>query len=331
MHKNMTLLIKESVIKEVINLAEICDTVEETYRYHGLNKVVMPAKITLNINPVNHQAWMNAMPAYVEPLEAAGIKWAGGFINNPCKYNLPYVQATLILNNPVTGERLAIMDGSYISDTRTGSAASVSAKYTARKDSRIVTIIGAGVQARWTLRTLIRYFKLDEVRIVDIIPEAASNYVRELTNETGIKIVPFTSGDEAARGADIIFTMTTAEIPVVHKDSIDRGATVISLGSYQELDDDFTLSADKVIVDSTEQCLHRGELAHLVETGKFCEQDVYSELGPIVAGTKAGRESDEERILVVPIGLGSLDMAIGRKAYNRALENNAGIEFDLST
>ena len=169
---HQTILLSQSDVQSVINLDDICDTVEETLRAHGLGQVVLPTKITLDINPVDHQAWMNAMPAYVNPLDAAGIKWAGGFINNPRVHNLPYVMATIILNDPVTGQNLAVLDGVFITNARTGAAAALSAKYAARSDSSVAAIIGTGTQARWILRALTRYFELQAVHVFDIRPEA---------------------------------------------------------------------------------------------------------------------------------------------------------------
>jgi len=104
----------------------------------------------------------------------------------------------------------------------------------------------------------------------------------------------------------------------------------VSMGSYQELDDVFVLSADKLVVDNLEQCMHRGELARLVAKGKLTETDVYCELGQVVAGVKPGRQTPDERILVVPIGLGSLDIAIARRVLDRATEKGIGQRFSFS-
>ena len=328
--KRETMLLSRSDIQSLIELGEICDIVEATFRDHGLGQVVLPAKISLNIESVDNQAWMNAMPAYVKTRDAAGIKWAGGFINNPRDHDLPYVMATIILNDPQTGQALAVMDGAHITNCRTGAAAAVCAKHVARSDSRVVAMIGAGVQARWTLRALGRYFDIQQVRVVDKNPEAAEQYIRDMTSELGIRLSSCDSADRAAEGADLVFTATTANAALINDRSIEPGTTVVALGSYQELDDQFSLTADKVIVDSIEQCTHRGELAHLFEQGLCTEQIFHGEIGEIVAGSKPGRKSSEERILVVPIGLGSLDVALAKTVWAGALEKGIGGKFSFS-
>ena len=90
------------------------------------------------------------------------------------------------------------------------------------------------------------------------------SYVREMEAETGVTVTSFASSDQAARDADLIFSATTAETALINNTSIQQGTTVVSIGSYQELDDEFILTADKVIVDDLEQCRHRGRVGPLV-------------------------------------------------------------------
>jgi ornithine cyclodeaminase/alanine dehydrogenase len=108
-----------------------------------------------------------------------------------------------------------------------------------------------------------------------------------------------------------------------------KGSVFVSLGSYQECDEDIPLTADKIIVDSWAQCSHRGELAKLAARGSITEKSIYAELGEIVAGKKQGRTNKEERILAVPIGLGSLDIALAKKVVEKARELGVGSTFSF--
>jgi ornithine cyclodeaminase/alanine dehydrogenase len=101
------------------------------------------------------------------------------------------------------------------------------------------------------------------------------------------------------------------------------------MGSYQECEDAFILSADKIIVDHIAQCLHRGALKELSDRGKITEKDIYATIGEIAAGKKKGRTSDSERILCIPIGTGAMDVAVATVAYQRALERGLGGKFDF--
>lgn len=325
-----TLLITQEQVKSLLDMPTVLRIVEQVYRSHGEGKVVMPTKITLDLGEGRpwppYKGFMNAMPAYLGDADIAGIKWAGGFQDN-YKIGLPYISAMILLIHPKTGTFLAAMDGAYITAVRTGAASAICAKVLARKDASELGIIGAGVQCRMHLRAFQQVFKLKEVRVFDIKEGAAEKYREEMMAELGLNIVPKRSYQEVVKGADIICTVTIGDEPMVKKEWLKKGSLVISAGSYQELDPDVVLSADKIVVDHWGQASHRGELAKLVEAGKIGEKNIHAEIGDILAGKKKGRERNDENILAVPIGIGSLDIACAFEVYQKALEKRIGTPF----
>ena len=327
-----TLLITQEQVKSLLDMPSAIRIVEEVYRSHGRAKVLMPPKITLDLGEGRpwppYKGYMNAMPAYLGDADIAGIKWAGGFQEN-WKTGLPFITAMILLINPKNGVFVAVMDGAHITALRTGAASAVCAKYLARKESSVVGIIGAGVQGRTHLRALHHLFKLKDVRVIDIKEGAAEAYAREMKVETGLNISAKKSYREVVEGADIICTVTTADEPMVRKEWLKKGSLVISAGSYQELDPKVVLSADKIVVDSWAQTSHRGELARLVEAGKLGEKNIHAEIGEILAGKKKGREREDEDILAIPIGLGSLDIGCAFEVYQKALERKVGTPFSF--
>ena len=326
---NRTLLLSQQEIQSILSMDEVITTVEEVFRAHGNREVVMPAKITLDLKQMGIDSWTNAMPAYVKPLDAAGIKWAGGYINNR-KIGLPYVVATIILQNPWTGIQMAIMDGAHITNLRTGAVAGVVAKHFARRGASKVAIIGAGTQGRTSLDALTRLMKITEVFAYDRYPEAARKYASEMSELHKIPVTAVSNAEEAVRGADIIITATPSNEPIVKYEWLAKGSVSISLGSYQEFDDEAPLKCDKVYVDSWSQCQHRGELVHLVEKGLFTDKNLTGEIGDVFVGKVKGRESDSETIMTVPIGLGSHDIAIAKKVYDKAVSLGKGTYFELT-
>lgn len=327
-----TLLITQEQIKSLLDMPSAIRIVEEVYRSHGRMKVLMPPKITLDLGESRpwppYKGYMNAMPAYLGDAEIAGIKWAGGFQDN-YKIGLPFITAMILLINPKNGAFVAIMDGAHITALRTGAASAVCAKYLARKESSIVGIIGAGVQGRTHLRALHHLFKLKDVRVIDVKEGTAEAYAREMKIETDLNISPKKSYRDVVEGADIICTLTTADEPMVRKEWLKKGSLVISAGSYQELDSKVVLSADKIVVDSWAQTSHRGELARLVEAGQLGEKNIHAEIGEILAGKKKGREREDEDILAIPIGLGSLDIGCAFEVYQKAVEKKIGTPFSF--
>lgn len=327
-----TRLITQEQAKSLLDMPSAIRIVEEVYRSHGRAKVLMPPKITLDLGEAQpwppYKGYMNAMPAYLGDADVAGIKWAGGFQDN-YKIGLPFITAMILLINPKNGVFVAIMDGAHITALRTGAASAVCAKYLARKESSVVGIIGAGVQGRTHLRALHHLFKLKDVRVMDVKEGAAEAYAREMRAETDLKISPKKSYRDVVEGADIICTLTTADEPMVRKEWLKKGSLVISAGSYQELDPGVVLSADKIVVDSWAQTSHRGELARLVEAGRLGEKNIHAEIGEILAGKKRGREREDENILAIPIGLGSLDIGCAFEVYQKAVEKGIGTPFSF--
>jgi len=327
-----TLLINQEQVKSLLDMPTALKIVEQVYRSHGEGKVVMPTKITLDLGEGRpwppYKGFMNAMPAYLGDVDIAGIKWAGGFQDN-YKIGLPYISAMILLINPRNGTFLAAMDGAHITAVRTGAASAICAKALARKDASILGIIGAGIQGRMHLRAFQQVFKLKEVRVFDIKEGAAEKYREEMIAELGLNILPKRSYQEVVEGADIICTVTIGDEPMVKKKWLKKGSLVISAGSYQELDPDVVLSADKIVVDHWGQASHRGELAKLVEAGKLGEKNIHAEIGDILAGKKKGRERDDENILAVPIGLGSVDIGCAVEVYRKATEKGIGTPFSF--
>lgn len=314
-----TLLISQEDVKEKLTMKKAIELTEKTYAAHGNNMVVMPAKITLDTGEFDgwpaYGGSYNAMPAYIGPdVDVSGIKWVWGF-NDNVKKGIPYIGALVILNDSRTGEPLAIMDGSYITEIRTGAATGVTARYFAKKNSKSAGIIGAGSQGRSNLAALMEVRDIEEVKIVDIKEEAAQKFATEMSEKFGIDVKAVDTNQEAVEGSDIIITVTVANEPLVMKEWLTEGALVVSVGSYQELDDKIPLTADKLVVDSWAQNAHRGELAHLVNSGKISGKNIYAEIGSVVAGKLPARENDREMICACLIGMGSTDITIASNIY----------------
>lgn len=322
------MILTKQDIARCVTPRDFLDAVEYVFREWGKGNVVQPAKITLDMSRSGPDSWSNAMPAFIVPMGAAGIKWAGGFIDNP-KQGLPYVMASIILNDPKTGQVLAFMDGSLITNYRTGASAAISAKYLGKKDIRRIAIVGAGTQGRTSVICLSHLYPTAEVRVVDISTAKRNSFQDEMIRKTGMKIREVATVEKAAKGADLIVLVTTANEPLLKNRSIEKGTTVLAMGSYPQIEPSFVLRADKIVVDSWGQTSHRGELLPLVEQGKISEKNIYAEIGEVVAGKKPGRQSDEETILVIPIGLGSHDICAAWRVYERAKEKGLGQEFDL--
>ena len=208
------------------------------------------------------------------------------------------------------------MDGAYITEVRTGASTGVAARYLAKKGTKSAGIIGAGAQGRSNLVALKEALDIDEFKIIDIRREAARELAEEMNIKYGIDVRVVDTNQEAVEGSDVIVTVTTANEPLVMKEWLTEGALVVSVGSYQELEDRIPITANKLVVDSWAQNSHRGELKRLVADGRISENNIYAEMGSIVVRKTPARESDREMICACLIGMGSIDIAIANYIYN---------------
>lgn len=313
------------MIEHHLSTEDAIKGVESVFRAHGEGQVAMPAKITLDLRSFGLPAWRNAMPGYIHPMGAAGIKWAGGYSENPAKHNLPYVMAMILLEDPATGYPLAVLDGMLITNMRTGAAAAVSAKLLGHSASRAAAFIGAGVQARYATDALVRTHGIDRISVYDISRDAAERYATYARERYDLDVRIAESPESAVRDADLVITVTFADAPLVEGRWLRPGVVALSMGSYQEFDDEAVLSADKIVVDSWDQCAHRGELKRFTEAGRMVRDDIHAELGDVITGKKPGRDSDQERIFCVPIGLGTHDIALARLVYDRVVASGEDV------
>jgi ornithine cyclodeaminase/alanine dehydrogenase-like protein (mu-crystallin family) len=126
--------------------------------------------------------------------------------------------------------------------------------------------------------------------------------------------------------------VTTGDQPLVERAWLRAGAFVARLGSYQEVALDVITKADKVVVDNWHYVRPRiPELEMLAQEGRFGSKDVYAEWPDIVAGRKPGRESPDEVIVYIALGIWGEYAAILPQVYRRARELGLGQRLSLST
>jgi alanine dehydrogenase len=324
-----TLLLSQKDIQQVITMKDVVEIVEKTYKGMGEDTVINPPKVGLDLGETSpyppYKGFMNAMPAYVGWLDTAGMKWAGGFLDN-YKIGLPYISSLILIIDPKNGHFKAVMDGALITNMRTGAQSAVALKYLHKGKSIRIGLFGAGAQGRTQTMAISEIFDIEELKVYDIKPEAAEKFAQEMKEVVKGRIVIVKTPREAAEGNAVI-CVTQSKDKFVKDSWISPGMILFPLGSYQECEDEYILKADKIIVDHIGQCLHRGALKELSEKGKITEKNIYSTIGEIVAGKKKGRTSEKERILCILIGTGALDVAVATVAMQKAQEQGLGGKF----
>ena len=271
---------------------------------------------------------INAMPGYVGgEYQMAGIKWIGSNPGN-LAVGLPRASALTILNDPVTKFPLCVMDGTVISNTRTGAIGGVAVKYLARKNAGTMTLFGAGLIARYLLRaSIVGCPGLHTVYVCDLVRERADLFAKEMTAETGLSVLAVADGKETSPRSDIVITATGAASPVIDSSDLGPGALYINIGGY-ECTYDTVAKAGQRFVDNWQAVKHRNTsaIAKMVNEGVLDEAAVDGELGAVIAGKNPGRKSDDSVIFFNCVGMGIEDIAIATRVYKKALETGTGTE-----
>jgi ornithine cyclodeaminase/alanine dehydrogenase len=181
------------------------------------------------------------------------------------------------------------------------------------------------VQGRTQTAAFAEIFHIAELRVYDIVPEAAERFAKDVEGQYADKVEKVVICSEprgAAEGCDAVVAVSHGKDKYIRNEWIKPGAVVFPMGSNTEASDELILATDKIIVDHVGQTLHRGALKDLVDRGKLREENIYATIGEVVAGKKEGLENDRQRILCVPIGTGAMDIACAAVVYNKAIESN---------
>ncbi len=261
---------------------------------------------------------------YLAGEEYAFVKSFSFFEGNRAK-GLPVTDSMVSLFDADTGLPACIMEANWITAMKTGASTAVTAKYLSRSDSRVITIFGAGGLGKTHLLCFNEVFDLDEVRVVDVIPGAAERFVSEMGEKTGLSFVIPPSPEAAVRDADLVLTVTTGSAVNVELPWLKPGAFIARLGSYQEIALNLLLEANKLVVDRWAYVSYRvPEIVELIQAGRLSAKDVHAEWPDIVAGRAAGRESQDEIILYIALGIWGEYAAILPSVYRRAKELGLG-------
>ena len=313
----------EDIVSLKMSMGEAITIVENVLREHGRGHFENPPKP--GIHP-QQDAFIHAMPGYLPRQKAAGLKWVSGFPGNH-QYELPSIMGLMVLNNIKTGQPTAVMDCSWITQTRTGAVSAVAAKYLARKTAKTIGIVGAGVQGRANARALSEILPdLRRLKVFDVNEEIMKGYITDMRQRLSIDIEAANSAKDAIEGADIIVTATgKLSRPIFKKAWVKRGALILPVHT-RGWEKDTLERVDKFVVDHWEQF----SLAQQREGGYYKRlPELYAELGEIVCGKKPGRQNEEERIMDHNYGMAIHDVAMAQELFLRASEKDLGIVLPL--
>jgi ornithine cyclodeaminase/alanine dehydrogenase-like protein (mu-crystallin family) len=290
------LILDEAEVRRFLTMSALIPAMEGALRALSAGEVVQPVRVVVPV--AEHGGFLGSMPAYAGT--QFGAKLVTFFPNN---HGVPTHHAVVLLFRPETGEPLVMMDGRLITEMRTAAVSAAATKALARPGSSVLAILGSGVQAQSHLEALRLVRPFRDVRVWS--PHTAGAFA----DRFGVRLAR--SAEDAVRGADVVVVATTATTPVLSGEWLSPGMHVNAVGaprpSWRELDDG-ALRKAKLYVESREAASR--ESGDVIAAGS-----IFAEIGEVIAGTKAGRESAEEITLFKSVGVAVEDLASAGLVY----------------
>jgi ornithine cyclodeaminase/alanine dehydrogenase-like protein (mu-crystallin family) len=321
-------------VHALLPYADCAEAMRDALTAYARGQVHQPLRTI--IRPPASAGMMALMPAYLaagqDGAAAYGLKAICIFGGNPAE-GLDSHQGVVLLSSAQTGEPLALLNASAVTEVRTAAVSAVATELLARPGAAELAIIGTGVQARSHLLAIAAVRPLDRVRVAGRDPDKARRFAEDLRGRTTVPVTACGSAADAVAGAGIVVTATSSAEPVLRKDWLAPGAHVNAVGACvpqaRELDAE-TMAAAAVFADSRESVANEaGDYVLAQAEGAIGPDHVRAELGELLIGAAPGRTGDAEITVFESLGLAIEDLVAARLAYRNATERGAGTWVDF--
>lgn len=337
------LVLPASGVRAVLTYPRCADAMRAALTARANGEVFQPLRSVLR--PEGAAGFMALMPSYRPGADAGfGLKAICIMPGNPAA-GLDSHQGIVLLSSQETGQPLAVLNASAVTEIRTAATSVVATQELARPDADVLAIVGTGVQARSHLRAIAASRPLAEVRIAGSAPgrakalaERAPSLLGELGADLAGPMPAITACDsarDAVAGAGIVVTATSSPVPVVQRDWLAPGTHINAVGACvphaRELDT-ATVRDAALFCDSRESVLaESGDYKLAAEVGAIGPGNIRAELGDLLAGRAPGlgRQNDDEITVFVSLGLAVEDLAAAGVAYRAASESGEGFWTDF--
>jgi ornithine cyclodeaminase/alanine dehydrogenase-like protein (mu-crystallin family) len=326
-------ILSESDCRTVLDMAAAIDIQSEAFALLAEGRSIEGLRSTASSENPPGVAIFN--PCFLREGRGYGIKVISDFYDND-KRGVVRMSGLVCLFDGETGHPRTVLEAGYLTDLRTGAGTGLAARYLARKNSKVLTIIGAGRVARNQLEALAELFKIETVFLSTRSPQRANEFIERMSKAGGripkdIRLVE--DREAAVRQSDIVVAATTSEKPVVNGAWLRPGTFVASVGAYdttmREVDSETVKRASKLVIDSRADCLHdAGDFMQPVAEG-IIKQDEVAEIAEVVSGARPPRTSDDEITYYKSIGVPIQDLVTAQHMARRAAERGIGTEIEI--
>lgn len=327
----MVRILSQQQVKELLSYEDTIQVLETALVDISADRAIAPPRLRMDIP--QRQGRLSAILAFVDSLNALGIKIPTGFAQNLQK-GLPTIMATMTLHDAETGMLLAVMDGTYIIEAKTAVSSAVATKYLAREEATTLGIIGTGAQGRAHLMALPLVRNIQQVKVFNRSPKNLARFMQLAAAERPeLKIEVAASPREAVTESDIVVTASSSPSPILEISWLKPGAHINAIGAWtpqtREIDS-ATVAAAKVIVDTRRGAMaEAGDILIPLAEGLISADPIYAELGELISGVKRGRINPAEITLYKSVGSAVLDISMAYIVYQRAVEQHVGTVVEI--
>jgi ornithine cyclodeaminase len=309
------LIVTEQTCQEVIGRTDAFKAVEKVF-------AAMARGDAYNF-PVVREAigYADALYGFKSGFDRSGLTLgvkSGGYWPGNMEKGLTNHQSTVFLFDPDTGRLAALVGGNYLTAVRTAASSAVSIAHLARKDAKVLGMIGAGHQAGFQLRAAAEQRDFETVVAWNRHPEMLPK-LEKVAREIGLSFEAVEREELCAR-ADVIITIASAFEPLLERDWIRPGTHIACMGTdtkgKQEVSADLVTAAT-LFTDEIAQSVSIGETQHAIALGSISMADITA-IGEVINGTHPGRSSEEQITLFDGTGVGLQDLAVASVAAKLA-------------
>ena len=309
------LVLDAASVRELLDPAELADALRLAFRSISDGSASVPPRVAA----LTPEGLLGTMPGYV-PGCGLGAKLVTYFRHNH-ERGLPGHQALIALFDPDDGRPLALMDGTHITGMRTAMAAAVAASALARPGAAIVTVVGTGVQGREHVAAFRLLFPAASVQVTGRTPDHVRAVASAYADVEAVLDI-----EEAVRRADVVCLASDAVDPVIARSWLAEGCHVSSVGAGVEVDAE-TVAAARVFVESRTAAVQPFPAGSRELSGR--DPESLTEVGEVLLGTRAGRDSPEQLTLYKSMGHATQDVVAAAVVYRAALAAGAGSTLSL--
>ncbi|KKB41468.1 ornithine cyclodeaminase family protein [Bacillus thermotolerans] len=326
------LVISEKDIQQCYGMKEAIEDTKEVLKAKNIGEINNPHRTVLEFP--QYEASALYMPSADLSEEVSAVKIVTIFPRNPSRGQAT-TQGVILLSDAENGEHVAMMNASYLTRLRTGALSGIATDLLARKDARVLAVIGTGAMAFEQVLGVLAVRDIERILLFNRTLEKAKAFGERLSSfgvKTPFKVVGDVS--EAVHEAHIICCATRSNEPVFNGKDLQPGTHINGVGSYlphmREVDHATVLRASKIVADDLAGVKEEaGELIYADEQNDWSFEEVHGELHELTTGVKAGREDDEEITFFKSVGAAYFDLAVAKGVYAKAEKNGIGTSIDV--